>query len=80
MYLLLVESPTKAKTLSQFLGKEYTKETLLIKENLDRKDIPIFGLCSAGETAFYKSGQPCGATATITMMGISNRLISKVEE
>jgi len=65
---------------SQIMGTKYMKEISLIKECLDNKNVPIFGLCSAGETAFYKSGPPFGATATITMMGISNRLISEVRE
>jgi len=62
---------------SQLLGAKYMKEMKLIRNNLTDKNIPIFGLCSAGETAFYKSGPSFGTTATITMMGISNSLISE---
>jgi len=65
---------------SQILGVKYLQETLLIKKALGKENVPIFGLCSAGEIAFYKSGPPFGATATITMMGISNRLIAESNE
>ncbi|MCK4781300.1 FIST C-terminal domain-containing protein, partial [Candidatus Parcubacteria bacterium] len=57
------------------LGKDYMAEIKKIKETLGNKDIPVFGIASAGEQAFYKTGSPIGTALTITMMGISNESI-----
>ncbi|MCD6550540.1 FIST C-terminal domain-containing protein [bacterium] len=65
---------------ARILGKDYMKEIIFLKRALGKENIPIFGICSAGEIAFYKLGAPFGATATITMMGVSNRLVSEVLE
>jgi hypothetical protein len=62
------------------LGAKYSKETVGIKKILNNKDVPIFGLCSCGEQAFYKLGQVVGTAGTFTMMGISNRLVSESKE
>lgn len=64
----------------RILGTKYTKEISLVEKSFSKRDLPIFGIASAGEMAFYKLGQLFGATATITMMGISNRLISEVRK
>lgn len=57
------------------LGKDYMTEIKKIKETLGNKDIPVFGIASSGESAFYKTGSPMGTALTITMMGISNESI-----
>ena len=75
-FILYSSCPVRAK----ILGAEYMKEIRFIKEELGNSNVPVFGLCSAGETAFYKLGSAFGATATITMMGISNHLISETKE
>lgn len=62
----------------RILGTKYPKEISFIEKVFNKENLPIFGISSAGEIAFYKLGQPFGATATITMMGISNQLISEV--
>jgi hypothetical protein len=59
------------------MGRNYFKEIEEIKKTLDKKDVPIFGICSNGEQAFYKTGSPVGTAFTITMMGISNHFISE---
>jgi len=61
----------------RILGTKYPKEISFIEQAFNKEDLPIFGISSAGEIAFYKLGQPFGATVTITMMGISNQLISE---
>ncbi|KPJ56274.1 hypothetical protein AMJ49_05300 [Parcubacteria bacterium DG_74_2] len=58
-----------------YLGKEYIAEIKKIKETLGNKDIPVFGIASSGEQAFYKTGSPVGTGLTITIMGISNESI-----
>jgi len=62
------------------LGKDYFYEIKKIKETVGDKDLPVFGICSTGETAFYKTGSSVGTGFTITMMGISNHLISEIRE
>jgi len=57
------------------LGKDYMAEIKKIKETLGNKDIPVFGIASTGEQAFYKTGSPTGTAFTITMIGISNESI-----
>jgi len=57
------------------LGKDYMVEIKKIKETLENKDIPVFGIASSGEQAFYKTGSPTGTAVTITMLGISNESI-----
>ena len=57
------------------LGKDYMAEIKKIKETLGNKDIPVFGIASTGEQAFYKTGSPTGTAVTITMLGISNESI-----
>ena len=64
----------------KILGTKYAKEISLVEKSFNKRDLSIFGIASAGEIAFYKLGQPFGATATITMMGISNRLISETRK
>ena len=54
------------------LGKEYSAEEQKIKETLQNKNIPVFGIACLGESAFYKTGSPIGTGVTITMLGISN--------
>ncbi len=55
------------------LGTKYFKEVEVIKKTLNQ-DIPVFGLCTSGEQAFYKTGRTVGTNLTITMLGISDRL------
>jgi len=55
------------------LGTKYFKEVEVIKKTLGQ-DIPVFGICSAGEQAFYKTGRTIGSNLTITMLGISDKL------
>jgi hypothetical protein len=62
------------------LGSDYRKEIIKIKENLEHKDTPIFGICSSGEQSFYKSGSVRSASVVLTLVGISNRLISQIKE
>jgi hypothetical protein len=59
------------------MGRSYFKEIEEIKKTLGKKDVPVFGICSNGEQAFYKTGSPVGTAFTITMMGISNHFISE---
>lgn len=58
------------------LGSKYFKEIEIIKETLKQKNLPVFGICSSGEQAFYKTGLMMGASLIVTIMGISNRLVS----
>lgn len=58
------------------LGSKYFKEIEIIKKTLKQNNLPIFGICSSGEQAFYKNGLMMGACLIVTIMGISNRLIS----
>ncbi|MCK4782053.1 FIST C-terminal domain-containing protein [Candidatus Parcubacteria bacterium] len=55
------------------LGTQYFKEIEAIKKTL-KQDIPVFGICSVGEQAFYKTGQATATNLTITMFGISDKL------
>ncbi|MCK4782082.1 FIST C-terminal domain-containing protein, partial [Candidatus Parcubacteria bacterium] len=57
------------------LGKDYMTEIKKIKETLGNKDIPVFGIASTGESAFYKTGSPIGTGFTVTMLGISDESI-----
>ncbi len=59
------------------MGRSYFKEIEEIKKTLGKEDVPVFGICSNGEQAFYKTGSPVGTAFTITMMGISNHFISE---
>ena len=59
------------------LGEDYSKEIEKIKEVMGEKT-EVFGLASVGEQAFYKQGPLMGTDYTITMMGISNRLVSEI--
>ena len=62
------------------LGSDYRKEIIEIKKNLEQKNTPIFGICSSGEQSFYKSSPVRSASVILTLMGISNRLISQIKE
>ncbi|MCD6549992.1 FIST C-terminal domain-containing protein [bacterium] len=62
----------------QILGKRYLQEIESIKKALGKEAVPVFGICSNGEQATYRSGDPRAASLSITMMGIANRLISEV--
>lgn len=62
------------------LGNKYFQEIEGIKKVLNKKDTPVFGLCSCGEQAFYKLGQVVGTAGIFTVMGISNRLVSEAKE
>jgi len=64
----------------QILGKKYLKEIEIMKKTLNKKELPIFGICSNGEQGFYRTGPMTGGALIITMMGISNRLISEIRE
>ena len=64
----------------QILGKKYFKEVEMIKKALNKKELPIFGICSNGEQGFYKTGPLMGGALMISMMGISNRLISETKK
>ncbi len=57
------------------LGTQYAKEIEVIKNTLGQRDVPVFGLCSAGETAFFKTGFARGSNVTITMLGASDRFL-----
>ncbi|MCK4781567.1 FIST C-terminal domain-containing protein [Candidatus Parcubacteria bacterium] len=57
------------------LGPKYMKEMQIIKNILGQKDIPIFGICSSGEIAFFKTGLARGSNATINMLGVSDRFL-----
>jgi len=62
----------------QILGKRYLQEIKTIKKALGRENVPVFGICSNGEQATYKNGDPRATSFSITMIGITNRLISEV--
>lgn len=62
----------------QILGKRYLQEIQSIKEVLGDKNTPIFGICSNGEQATYKTSEPRASSFSIILMGISNRLISEI--
>jgi len=64
----------------QILGKKYFKEVEMIKKALGREKLPVFGICSNGEQGFYKTGPLMGGALMISMMGISNRLISEIKK
>jgi|GEM_PF-4809024 len=58
------------------LGSKYFKEIEIIKKTLKQENLPVFGICSSGEQAFYKTGLMMGASLIVTIMGVSNRLIA----
>ena len=62
----------------QILGRKYLQEMEVIKETLKNKNLPVFGICSNGEQATYKTSEPRASSFSISMMGISNRLISEI--
>jgi hypothetical protein len=62
------------------LKSDYRKEITEIKKRLNQKDTQIFGICSSGEQSFYKSGPVRSCSVILTLMGISNRLISQIKE
>ncbi len=64
----------------QVLGKKYLKEVEVIKRTLNQKELPILGICSNGEQGFYETGPMVAGCFLISMMGISNRLISEIRK
>lgn len=64
----------------QIMGAKYLQEIKTIKNVLGKKDVPVFGIYSNGEVAFYKTGDPRGVSFSIAMMGISNHLISETRQ
>ncbi len=64
----------------QILGKKYFKEVEVIKRTLNQKKLPILGICSNGEQGFYETGPMVAGCFLISMMGISNRLVSEVRK
>ncbi|KPJ56780.1 hypothetical protein AMJ49_03855 [Parcubacteria bacterium DG_74_2] len=64
----------------QIMGKEYFKEIEKIKQVLEKKDVPVFGICSVGEQGFYKNGPMTASSILITMLGISEESIFISEE
>lgn len=64
----------------QILKRKYSEEIGIIRKVLKDRDVPIFGICSVGEQAFCKTLPMVGTQVVITMMGISNQLISEIRE
>ncbi|MBI2578063.1 MAG: FIST C-terminal domain-containing protein [Candidatus Wildermuthbacteria bacterium] len=59
------------------LREEYAQEMDMIKQ-VTGKETAVFGLGSAEEIGFYRTGDMMGSNYIITMMGVSNKLISEV--
>jgi len=56
------------------MGKDYFNEIKQIKNILKDKNVPVFGICSAGEQTLNRIGVPTAGSFIITIMGISKKI------
>lgn len=56
------------------MGRDYFDEVKQIKKALGDENVPVFGICSYGEQAFYRKSFPKATLFTIATMGISNKV------